>query len=473
MYKIMLVDDEIWSLIGLRKLIESDRRFEVIYDTTTSTDALEQIIKLRPDAVITDIRMPEMNGIELMQQAKQHDVSPEFIVISGYAEFSYVQQALQEGALDYQLKPFDKNTIDATLQKLFDRLNAKREIDDLSLYTQLRDSRKSTSLLERVLPHPLYRHIQIVSIAYKPTAYTQHPFDVEGNAQCLFLKIGANKCLGIVNSDADLSDLLYDRLDAMRERLERASLSRSSDAVDSLSPLIREAERTAMDAFVYPKEKIFRFRPNNHAIVDQLENTFLHLYAAQNYRQMSELLRSVGALFRQHGMGVSDAVYLWNRFVLHAQKAAPESLELVSLDHDELLDRFENLEEMCSHLNLLFEPLNGEELGNSNSTFFELIAYIEEHYAEALFLKELCSRFYINMSYCCVLFKKHKNMTFSQYLTEVRIGKACELLTNPRFSVAEVCEMTGYRDYFYFNKVFKKKMGCTPAEYRRSAGQKD
>ncbi len=146
MYGVMIVDDEIWSVIGLKKIIEEDAdRFEVIYETTDSIDALEQISIIYPDVVITDIRMPEMSGIELIHNVKKSGIKAEFAVISGFAEFSYVQQALQEGAIDYLLKPFDRNAVKLMLDKLYSKLENKRNISDLECYSLLIDKKDNVA----------------------------------------------------------------------------------------------------------------------------------------------------------------------------------------------------------------------------------------------------------------------------------------------------------------------------------------
>ena len=110
MYKLFLVDDEIWVIRGLMKMIPwEELGFEIVYTTTDSISALEKIALLKPDAVITDIRMASLNGLELLEQSLHMGKErPEFILISAYEEFEYAHKALKLGAFDYLIKPLKK-----------------------------------------------------------------------------------------------------------------------------------------------------------------------------------------------------------------------------------------------------------------------------------------------------------------------------------------------------------------------------
>ena len=109
MYKVILVDDEIWVIRGLVKTIPwKELGFEVIYYTTDSEKAKENIALLHPDVVITDIRMASVSGIDLLEYFSQEEEAPAFILISAYEEFDYAHKALKLGAFDYLIKPLKK-----------------------------------------------------------------------------------------------------------------------------------------------------------------------------------------------------------------------------------------------------------------------------------------------------------------------------------------------------------------------------
>lgn len=114
---------------------------------------------------------------------------------------------------------------------------------------------------------------------------------------------------------------------------------------------------------------------------------------------------------------------------------------------------------------------NGEKQVIDNKDFQELIYYIKTHYMEKLTLNELSKKYYFNSNYLCLLFKKHLNTSFSNYIFEIRMEKAKELLLDNRYSVSDVAQMVGYSEYSYFNRSFKKYFGTAPSAFKNA--QKD
>jgi len=130
LYKVLIVDDETWVLENYRLGIQWEKMgFQVVATAANGMEALECIQQCHPHVIITDIRMPVMGGLELIRQVKQQSPDTEFIVISGYAEFSYAQKALNFGVAGYCLKPVEEADLQAvlvTVKDKLDRLNDKR-----------------------------------------------------------------------------------------------------------------------------------------------------------------------------------------------------------------------------------------------------------------------------------------------------------------------------------------------------------
>ncbi|NLO40950.1 MAG: response regulator [Ruminiclostridium sp.] len=124
MYKVFLVDDEPSVTEGLKIMIPwKDFDFELCGEASNARDALEKIEELRPHLVITDIRMPQKNGLELIQEIRKLGLAVEFIILSGFSEFSYAQQAIRSQVFHYLLKPLDKDEFSAVLLKVKNRLD--------------------------------------------------------------------------------------------------------------------------------------------------------------------------------------------------------------------------------------------------------------------------------------------------------------------------------------------------------------
>ncbi len=125
MYKIILADDEIWVIMGLKKLIEkTGAPFQVVAEVSNGVMAMEEVERLKPDVLMTDIRMPGMDGLQLLEKIREKNLNTKVVLISGYAEFEYAQRAIRFGAADYLLKPVEQEK----LEEVFDGiLNTLRE----------------------------------------------------------------------------------------------------------------------------------------------------------------------------------------------------------------------------------------------------------------------------------------------------------------------------------------------------------
>ncbi|HHV59157.1 MAG TPA: response regulator [Clostridiaceae bacterium] len=126
MYKVVLVEDEPWTLLGISKTFKwKEYGFNLIFQTTRPQEAIDVIFENHPDVVFTDIRMPMFSGIELMEKVRSKFDNVEFVIISGFAEFEYARKAISLGAFEYCLKPLDRQVADSLLERLRKHLEKK------------------------------------------------------------------------------------------------------------------------------------------------------------------------------------------------------------------------------------------------------------------------------------------------------------------------------------------------------------
>ena len=157
MIRVYIADDEVWITLGLKKLIQkSGFPFEVIGEAHNGVTALEDIKILKPDVLITDIRMPGLSGLELMSYISEHRLPTRIVLISGYAEFEYARQAMLCNAFDYLLKPIQQETLNKTLTRLRDELEpdtpeTAERLSEKSTVTDL--SNAGNSLLKKILAY--------------------------------------------------------------------------------------------------------------------------------------------------------------------------------------------------------------------------------------------------------------------------------------------------------------------------------
>lgn len=127
MYKVFLADDEMWISFGLKKLIEkSELPFQVIGEATNGVTTLEELEDKKPDVLFTDIRMPGLTGLELLEQINEKNLTVKVVLISGYGEFEYAQSALRMGVFDYLLKPVEQEQLNVVLMRLLTAIRIER-----------------------------------------------------------------------------------------------------------------------------------------------------------------------------------------------------------------------------------------------------------------------------------------------------------------------------------------------------------
>ena len=146
MYSVFLVDDEEWGLSALEASFRWEAYgFRVVQRLTRPQQALQAILLEKPDVVFADIRMPGMSGLELIDRARENGSECEFLIVSGYADFQYAQEAIGKGVREYILKPIDMNKTDVVLERLHILLDTKRHSENERL---LKEPQNSYNVLE-------------------------------------------------------------------------------------------------------------------------------------------------------------------------------------------------------------------------------------------------------------------------------------------------------------------------------------
>ncbi|MBC7884470.1 MAG: response regulator, partial [Saprospiraceae bacterium] len=204
MYRVLIVDDEPWALVVIRKLFNwEENGFEVIGETTSSKKAIDIISSEQPDVVFTDIRMPNFDGIELIKIIRQKKIDTEFIIISGFAEFSYAQEAIRNGALDYCLKPMDPNKTDQLLKRTYIHLENKRNFRNHEILEMLMgDSGRKSVQLDTFLQR-YTQGVWFFMIIYSENDIIKDLKELEGY-HFLGMKVGVNKFQYIVNIEENI-----------------------------------------------------------------------------------------------------------------------------------------------------------------------------------------------------------------------------------------------------------------------------
>jgi len=520
MFSILLVDDEQFTRQGLRSLIDwKSCDLEVIEEADNGEDALQLIEEKKPDIVITDIRMPVLDGLELIRTVSEMKLAkpPAFIIISGYNDFKYAQQAVRYGVHDFILKPIDRDEMTNTLRTLQEKLASERQqklrserLILSSVIETLIKGEASPDLIEewRRKAHDAssftYLFIELNDVhpwTKEPVNVTMQDFKEGVQAELhrlmpdfeqIFLHEHRGR-LGVIITDhllADYGGSLETFARVLKKRLtdqygERIFLFAGS-AVECLSKLPHSYE-TAREAllykYIFDDERIVlheqvRDMPLNYIEVNhELDNRLLQQLEEAKESELAATIDQLFEQFRSRKL-VPEAVKM---NLHHSVTAVVRMIQELGGDERELsslvpIISWHDLNLTIGEIRRLFDEFIGESghlirrlMQESNKgNIAKIKHYIETNFHKNISLKSLASEFYLNPVYLGQLFKKHYGKYFNEYVLELRIMEAKKLLRQTDLRVYEIAERVGFKNADYFVTQFEKLEHMTPTEYRTS-----
>ncbi len=405
--KVLIADDEDRVCRLIYRLIKWDELdMEVAAIAHNGLEVLSMIEEHRPDIVITDIRMPGLDGLEMIRRAKELDGTLEFIIISGYRHFEYAQNAIRYGAGDYLLKPVKEAELYSVLERMRNQYQMRHnQITQEERYKALiqnnRDRLRTTFFTDVVLKHSAPERINSLEWINE----TYHYEFSEGYFQIVILKVDS---------------IAFNR----------------EENLDYIQKKIVDLAGKKLKALVFDKEYFLE------------ESRCMILL---NYRPEKEM--EIYKAFKS----------LINELML--QNDIFESLKVTAgLGSTEKEAVFDFVSEVI--LTSIGEAVKRKQ-EEGKRPIREAKNYIRLHYKDALTLEKVSGVVDLNASYLSALFKKETGKTFLEYLTKVRMDKAKEMLKETNETISAICQEVGYSDTKYFVKCFQKYTGLKPNQYRK------
>ena len=435
----------------------------VIASFTDSTEALEKLPYLSPDIVVSDIKMPVLDGLGLFERVKPLCPWSRFIFLSGFNEFSLVRKALQLGAAAYCLKPVDDEELSKAL------LDLGREIEDRKLsigyiiesVIRQEDSSVLPVLLSELgnaeyLNKPFIAACSIGDISQELTYYARYR-KIRYDTDTFFYFIEDS---GLVQSPG-----FRNRMDSL---LSSGSIRGFDWTEASLGSSLKEKLKLIFS-------NAYSFFTGNRITKSLSPSAYLQKLLSHSRRgDIDELLHMIGGYgseYPEESRNAEEAVRIYNAVmeaIFHSEGV--EFSDPVS-NPRELASEFGTLDDMMHYLSSQLSSCIAADAGLPitrlrDGVFKDIIRFINENYCEAITLQSISRRFSISPSYLCQVFQREIGMTFTKYVTRLRIAQAGKLLARTTMPIATISEETGFSEYYYFARVFKKTMGLTPSEYR-------
>ena len=498
-YKVLFADDEYWTREKMRSMIPWETyNLEFLEPAADGEDAWEKIENYHPDIFITDINMPFLSGVELLQRVK--DKYPETIsfVISGYDDFDYVKNSFLSGTMNYLIKPISKIDLIRAIVKALEKISANEsQQTELLKASSIMQDREYSQLIHKTekwnntfagerssvkMQGVRLILVKIHNLSDLITAYEgnygQLSYDIKNMIRHIILTQKSET--GILQ----LSEKLRVKASAKYHTCMTICVGPHFYAMESLSMAYVEAISMFMTRSYVYKDEIVTFSDeqaekwNQHVSVEidkQLKNAlgcgnqqkikkivlemtglchcqeqqWSYLEVKQTVKQIFDII--LNYTFQEHGkVLVADAE--------NVVEAVDKTIE--TLNYDEMQ---RNIEDAIIYL---IPPKAETETKSMKSIVQLVVEWIQEHYAEEMSLSALANKYHVDSSYLSKMFSQEMGESLILYITNKRIEKAKEYMKNSEISLADVAFMVGYDDYTYFSRVFKKSTGMNPRNYR-------
>jgi len=530
-YQVLLVDDEELIRKGLKNLLDWEALgFQICAEQKNGLQAFLYIKNHPVDLVIADIKMPHMSGIELAKSIHEEYPSIKVIILSGYGEFSYAQDALRLQVVQYLLKPVKRNTLKEALQQVKSLLDAQKITDEVlenklinQIAIQLNEAtEQSLSSSECLSPEKVFPHTQgtlFQILIYKFFSRYQ-ALEQEIGSSLLLLrqsiilkklqnryKNGANSFaytikdgfLAILMSEKNESLLEQERLECMQVMREQEVSALSDGFIGILSDVFFEFNQTPLiirTILGLVEPYVFQ-RPNEYYKIEDIlakpidftsldsRSSAKAISAAIISTSQSALKKEVLVLFNSFVFAKvvqkTTIDHHLHKILLHCEDALKhfnESMELWGVQVHRLLNLFKTFNILGDYQTSLFDFLlyvqEARICDSVQQGRRKIIRLVEEQLQQMTNLSEVslevvAQKVGLSSNHFSRLFHQEMGITFKEYLIERKIEMAKTLLRDPYLKIYQISHAVGYKDVRYFSELFKEKTGLTPVVYREKS----
>lgn len=525
-YKVLLVDDEAEVIEVIEQRIQwDDLGFTVVGNATNGVKALELVEKLQPDVVITDIKMPYMDGLELSRRLNRDYQNIHIIIFTGFDEFEYAKEAVHLEVEEYMLKPINATELSDCLKRLKDTLDREREeklnvtrlenyfnaalpVLQNNFFVSLIEGRVTEEncgkffaayqidmkgpyygcaifhTSEHHVPDGMNPLLLAVSVEHEikerlATEWKSRVFSYLGNTLMLIELSSEDAIVQFTDSCDRFCKWAYRVMGAVvtagigRVCDNMANIKTSYDgAREAVSYRVLYGTKRAINiAELAPKEQETTLQPEDTRMHDLFKAIHLGLKEEIEKVVVNEIekLHSNAQTVSQYNLAIMEMVGAFYRF------CANNFLDFNDYLHG-IQNPYETIPQMDeSTLTAWMQGVSvelGEQLKNArNSTSRRLVTdaqnLVRERYMEPdLSLDTICSVLGVSNSYFSSVFKKETGKAFITYLTDYRMDHAATLILETNEKSYQIAERVGYLDANYFSYVFKKRFGVSPSKYR-------
>ena len=522
MLRLMIVDDEPVVRRGIRESIDwQQHNVQIVAEAGDGESAAEKVEEARPDVIIADIRMPRCNGIEFSRTVKSRHPSTRVVILSGYADFEYAQQAVRLGAEDYLLKPVGADELIRLITRLRDEIQRERSSGDgvhedgatdeetvLGVLNGTVSGPERSTLLARAGLAPdgvgFLATVAMVEVDEPLQESSAAPdgfrlgavqrFLISGMRQAretggLSARLEGGVFAAVLPGGPDDGESISRFCVAVRETAREADigsvtigLSAETRSPESLRHALVEARAAVRSKAYLGKNRTIRY---DQAVESEevhlryprdVEDLLVHALRAGDSPGVDRISAELMSDLSARRVPLEEAHQVALRMYFSCVRALdevgiettiPESTEAGT--HIEVQSRgtFREIELwLQARVHGLMRQMHDHEHPSRSHFVTRATGYLERHFRSAPTLQEVAGEVCITPNYLSKLLHEQTGKTFTQWLHEFQIAEAKRLLAETALRTYEVAERVGHRDYKHFSRTFKRAVGCSPAEYR-------
>ncbi len=504
--RIVIVEDEVKIREGMAKLIESQTGHVVQGEAVDGREGLEMILRFKPDLVITDIRMPRMDGLEMVKELHERKIPVHVVILSGYSEFEYAQKAIHYGVDDYILKPLSIDDVRDMLAKVEGKIRKEQltsgtpehHLKNLIMGDE-KGADKNCGILKDICGFPEEGDYELFA-GYVGSAEPAYREETERFAEELKKKYEDLKIFYVYVENLQKGYLLGygekggERLPALERSVYNRLLLRYQNKAEraiwtrkrftcpgQIRQTVKELDGLLTYALVLKpegwldEEQVGRYCPQEFQAPVHIYNRIRSAICSDD---SSKLRKEADAFLTYMSEGHFDNIEIRKAFVKCYHLIGDTLQEIDSSMYQHLKNRnlLRNIETAVTWHELwqayqdviqTITDTRAKREDISNYVIKRAINYIREHYQEGLTQEEVASVLEITPEYLSTLFNREMGINFSVFLKQFRMSHAKRLLKGTDLRVYEIAAAVGYSDPKYFQRVFKEEIGVSPGEYRQ------
>ena len=503
MMNILIADDEKIEREGIRYLLALEKGERRIFEAANGKQAMQILRTENIDMILTDIKMPVMDGLELARRAKELFPEIRIVIFSGYNDFTFAQEAIRYGVTDYILKPVDPDNFHEIIEKAEKNIRERQAEEN-------REIRRQNFLQQYFLQNYLYSgkkeilekagefvdldkwngwHCAILietDTAFFDTAEENFPGELQKELRRVFFYLNLNERQSLLLFQDVYCDylLVANHLYTFLKRNYMVriylAVSRKFDGCECLPEILGQLEQQMEEKFYHPEKHIFSCEEEELKMVagEVQDSQLMQMISEDISRKDTEQLwKHFECLKEKYSSNTQfSAMYIKFVFSNVIQELFQENQFADEHRLEQEIDRLYSCGNIMDILKVTednireYEKFLERSMSESRNEVAAVKNYIYQHYGEDLNLEMLAEKVYLSSGYLSFIFKKETGMNLNRFIKVFRMEKAGEFLHDTNMKVAQISEKVGFANVSYFCRSFREYYGCSPESYRKGTG---